>query len=96
MEIPLQITLRDMKRSEALAQRIRADADKLERLHPKIMSCRVVVEESDRHRRQGREFSVHVEVRVPGDDAKVSTLRRDGDVYVAVRDAFEAVHRQFQ
>lgn len=95
MEIPLQITLRDMARSEALAERIRGDAAKLERLHPEIMSCRVVVEEADRHRQQGREFSVHVEVRVPGRDALVSTAQRDGDVYVAVRDAFEAVRRQF-
>jgi ribosomal subunit interface protein len=95
MEMPLQITLRDMKRSEALYERIRSDANRLERLHPEITSCRVVVEESDRHRRQGREFSVHVEIHVPGREAKVSTMRRDGDVYVAVRDAFEAVHRQF-
>jgi ribosome-associated translation inhibitor RaiA len=95
VEIPLQITLRDIRRSEALYQRIRNDADRLERLHPEIMSCRVVVEEADRHRRQGREFNVHVECRVPGQEAKVSTMRRDGDVYVALRDAFEAVHRQF-
>ena len=95
MEIPLQITLRDMQRSEALAARIRSDAAKLERLHPDIMSCRVVVEEADRHRHQGREFSVHVEVRVPGRDALVSTQRHDTDVYVAVRDAFDAVRRQF-
>ena len=95
MEIPLQITLRDMQRSDALDKRIRNDADRLERQHPWITSCRVVVEESDRRRRQGREFSVHVEVRVPGQEAKVSTQRRDADVYVAVRDAFEAVHRQF-
>ena len=95
MEVPLQITLRDMKRSPALASRIRTDADRLERLHPEIMSCRVVIEEADRHRHQGREFSVHVECRVPGQEARVSTLQRHGDVYVAVRDAFEAVHRQF-
>ena len=95
MEVPLQITLRDMKRSETLAARIRTDADRLERLHPEIVSCRVVVEEADRHRQRGREFAVHVEVRVPGRDALVSTLQRNDDVYVAVRDAFESVRRQF-
>jgi ribosomal subunit interface protein len=95
MEIPLQITLRDIRRSEALAERIRSDAARLERLHPDIMSCRVVVEEADRHRHQGREFSVHVEVRVPGREALVSTQQRNDDVYVAVRDAFDAVRKQF-
>jgi ribosome-associated translation inhibitor RaiA len=95
MEIPLQITLREMKRSDALSERIRTDAGRLERLHPEIMSCRVVVEEGARHRRQGREFAVHVEVRVPGRDNLV-TLQRNGDVYVAVRDAFDSVRRQFE
>jgi ribosome-associated translation inhibitor RaiA len=95
MEVPLQITLRDMKRSDALAARIRFDADRLERLHPEITSCRVVVEEAARHRLQGREFAVHVEVRLPGRDALVSTMQRNDDVYVAVRDAFDSVRRQF-
>jgi len=95
MEVPLQITLRDMKRSEALSARIRTDAERLERLHPEITNCRVVVEEADRHRHQGREFAVHVEVRVPGREALLSTMQRNGDVYVAVRDAFDSVRRQF-
>jgi ribosome-associated translation inhibitor RaiA len=95
MEIPLQITLRDMSRSEALARRIRTDANRLERQHPRITSCRVVVEEIDRHKQQGREYSVHIEARMPGREEAVSTLKHDGDVYVALRDAFEAVHRQF-
>lgn len=95
MEMPLQITLREMARSDALAARIRADAERLERLHPEISSCRVVVEEEDRHRSQGRSFSVHLEVRVPGREELVSTRQRDNDVYVAVRDAFEAVRKQF-
>jgi ribosome-associated translation inhibitor RaiA len=95
MEVPLQITLREMARSDALAERIRADAERLERLHPEISNCRIVVEGEDRHRSQGRSFSVHLEVRVPGREALVSTRQRDGDVYVAVRDAFEAVRKQF-
>jgi ribosomal subunit interface protein len=84
-----------MKASPALAARIRSDAARLERLHPDITRCRVVVEEAERHREQGREFSVHVEVRVPGRDAVVSTYRRDSDVYVALSNAFESVRRQF-
>jgi ribosome-associated translation inhibitor RaiA len=95
MEVPLQITLRDMRRSEALTGRIREDAARLERIHPDISRCRVVVEEAARHRVRGREFSVHVEVRVPGREVPLCSARRSDDVYVAVRDAFEAVRRQF-
>lgn len=93
MEIPLQITLREMGRSEALAARIRSGAGRLERLHPGIAGCRVVVEEAHRH--PGREFSVQVEVHILGRETRVSTACRSADVYVAVRDAFEAVRRQF-
>lgn len=93
MDIPLQITVRDMGRSEALTALIRKDAEKLEKLQPDITRCKVVVEEGGRHRQQGRHFSVHLEVRVPGRETLVST-REHADAHVAVRDAFEAARRQ--
>ncbi|MND03782.1 hypothetical protein D3C83_237670 [compost metagenome] len=52
-----------------------------------------MVEEAHRH--PGREFSVQVEVHILGRETRVSTACRSADVYVAVRDAFEAVRRQF-
>ncbi|MBI5783090.1 MAG: HPF/RaiA family ribosome-associated protein, partial [Gammaproteobacteria bacterium] len=44
MQIPLQITLKDMPQSEAVESRIREKAEKLNRFHERIISCRVVVE----------------------------------------------------
>lgn len=93
MEVPLQITLRDIARSDALSERIRAGAARLERKHPDITSCRVVIQEDGRRHRQGRQYSVHVEVRLPGRDAFVSTLTNE-DAYVALRDAFDATQKQ--
>lgn len=94
MQVPLQITFRNVERSEALEARIRADATKLERFHPRITRCRATVEETQRHHTQGRMFAVGIEVRVPGKD--LSAAKEDEDVYIAVRDAFTAVRRQLE
>lgn len=96
MQTPLQIVFRGVDRSEALETRIRDNAAKLELFHPRIMSCHVTVDEAHRHHRQGREFGVRIDVRAPGHEEAVSTLQHHEDVYVAVRDAFDAVRRQLQ
>ncbi len=96
MQIPLQITVRHIAPSEALEARIRDKVAALERFHPRITSCRVTVEESDKHRQQGRRFGVHIDVRVPGHAEVVATRHHDEDVYVALRDAFDAVARRIE
>lgn len=96
MQIPLQVSLRNVPRSEALETRIRDNAAKLEQFHPRITSCRVVVEQVDRHRHQGRQFGARVEVSAPGHEQALSTLHHHEDVYVAVRDAFDSARRQLE
>jgi ribosome-associated translation inhibitor RaiA len=44
MEIPLQITFRNMPPSQAIEDNIREKASKLESFYDRIMSCRVIVE----------------------------------------------------
>ncbi len=95
MQIPLQITFRNLSGSEALEARIREKAARLESLHPRITSCRVTVEELDRHRHQGKEFRIRVDVSVPEHEIVVDR-DHDEDIYVALRDAFDAAGRQLQ
>lgn len=94
MQVPLQIILRDMIRSDALDAKIRSEALKLERRYPRLMSCRISVDEEHKRARQGKLFCVHIDVRAPGHIDVVSSLKQHEDVYVAVRDAFDAVKRQ--
>jgi len=94
MQVPLQITVRHMSRSDALEARVREQAAKLEGFHPNLVSCRVTVEELARHQSQGRQFQVRIEVGVPG--RNLVAANHDEDVYVALRDAFEAVARQVE
>lgn len=97
MTDPVQITFRDMKPSEAVAQNIREKADKLKRHHDPILDCHVVVETPHKHQYKGRVHHVRVHVKVPGAEFDGDRDPAHGgheDVYVAIRDAFEAVHRQ--
>jgi ribosomal subunit interface protein len=95
MQTPLQITFREIQPSDALDARIREKAEKLEAFYPGIISCRVVVEERDRHRNQGKEFCVRLDIRIPQHEIAVNRDHNE-DVYVALRDAFNAATRKIE
>lgn len=98
MKLPLQITFRDMDPSTAIESNIREKAEKLDRFSDHITSCRVVVEAAHKHHNKGNLYHVRLDFTVPDDEIVVS--RDPGknhaheDVYVAIRDAFDAARRQ--
>ncbi len=100
MQLPVQITFRNMDPSPAVETHIRERADALDRLFGRIMACRVVVEASGRHQHKGRLYHVRVDLTVPGREIVVSrdpaAHQAHEDVLVAVRDAFDAVRRQLE
>lgn len=96
MQIPLQITVRDMAPSAALDARIREKVARLEHFQSRITSCRVTVSGPGNHRRQGQQFDVRVDVRVPGRPGIVASRQHEDDVLVALREAFEAARRQLE
>jgi ribosomal subunit interface protein len=93
MKLPLQITLRDMAHSDAIENHIREKAEKLDHLFPNIMSNHVVVEMPGKHKHQGKQFRVRLDIKVPGGEVVVNK-EHDEDVYVVLRDAFDAAKRQ--
>jgi ribosome-associated translation inhibitor RaiA len=98
MQIPLQVTFRHMPTSAAVEGNIRGQISYLEQHFDNITGCRVVIDAPPAHRNKGGPFSVHIDLTVPGREIFVSSERdnRDAhtDVYVAIRDAFEAAKRQ--
>ena len=92
MQIPVQITFRGIAHSDALETAIRARAAKLEHFDERITRCRIVVEQLDRHKSQGRQFAVRIDLHVPDNEIAV-TREHDEDVNVALRDAFDAARR---
>jgi len=95
MQIPLQITIRDVEHSEALETHIRDKVKKLEEFFQHIMSCRVVVEMPHKHHHQGKQFNVRIDIGVPGSEIVVNNDHSE-DVYVALRDAFDAAKRRLE
>lgn len=95
MQIPLQITYRDMQHSDALDGRIREKAAKLDEFHHRVMSCRVTVEEIEKHSLRGKEFCVRLDIKVPQHEVAINRDHHK-DVYVAMREAFEAAYRKLE
>jgi hypothetical protein len=65
MQLPLQITARNVSLSEAAEGDIRLKAAALDTYYDRIMSCRVVVEGPGRHHRKGP-YTVRIDLTVPG------------------------------
>ena len=95
MELPIQITFRGMASSAALEAAIREKADKFEQFHPHIMSCRVVIETAARHKQQGKEFVVRLDIKVAGAEIVINREHSE-DPFIAVRDAFDAARRKLE
>ncbi len=100
MQLPLQITFRNLDKSEAVEANIREQVAALEKHFDQITSCRVVVESPHKHHQHGKLYEVRIDLKVPDDEIVVSRSHHDKqaheDVYVALRDAFEAAARQLK
>jgi ribosome-associated translation inhibitor RaiA/cold shock CspA family protein len=100
MKLPLQVVFRNMEPSATVEAKVRERTEQLERIYDQVMSCRVLVEAHHKHHHQGNLYHVRVDLKVP--DAEIVASRDPGehhaheDVYVAVRDAFDAVRRRLE
>jgi ribosomal subunit interface protein len=96
----LEITYRDIDHSQEMEDRIRAKAQKLARFHDRITACRVVVESPHNRHHKGNHFRVSIDISVPGTELVVSREPAEHaaheDIWVTIRDAFEAAQRQLQ
>jgi cold shock CspA family protein len=100
MQLPVQISFRGVAHSDAVEASIRERAGRLEQFYDRITSCRVIVESPHAHHHKGNLYHVRIDLTVPGAEIVV---RRDPeehhaheDIYVAVRDAFDAARRQLE
>ena len=93
--LPVQITIRDIPFSPAIETHIRKKAEKLSQFYDRISSCRVVIELPQKHKHQGKEYNIRIDITVPGKEL-VSTRKHDEDIYVVIRDAFKAIERQLE
>lgn len=93
--LPLQITMKDIPTCPALENKIRERTEKLTHYFSRIISCKVVVEQPQKHKHRGKLYKAHIEVMVPGKEL-VATHKDNEDAHLAVRDAFNAMQRQLE
>jgi ribosome-associated translation inhibitor RaiA len=99
MQKALQIHFHGVEASDALEARIREKVADLERRCPDVTSCRVTVEKGSRNHVKGNLFRISLVLLRPGRDIVVNRGPKDqghADVYVALRDTFEAAERQLE
>lgn len=99
MKLPLEITFRNVVRTEEIEERIRAKAAKLDRFYDRITGCRVTVEAPHKHHTKGNTYQVRIELSVPGGEITVNHDKpkpEHQELGVALRDSFAAAQRQLQ
>ncbi len=101
MRTPLEITYRNVSKSDTIDSIIREKAEKLSQLHESIISCRVSVEQPQESQRSGNKYRVRIDLRLP--PGKELVVRREsgkGDMHEGLRkvitDAFHAMERQLK
>lgn len=98
--IPLQVSFRNLEHSDAVEAKIHEKLAKLATFYTPIDSCRVAVEQLHKHHHQGNLFRIRIDLMVPGHELIADHAPDENhahtDVYVALRDAFNAMRRQLE
>jgi cold shock CspA family protein len=87
MQVPLQITFRNMESSPRIKEWIRAEAERLETFYSQIMGCRVAVEVPHRHHRKGSRYRVRIDLTLPGGEV---VIKRQPNIRDRVKQRGEA------
>jgi ribosome-associated translation inhibitor RaiA len=96
MIIPLHIRFIDIPRSDAVEAEIRKRAEKFDEFCDHVMHCEVTVGAAGKRHAQGRMYEVHIDLTVSGTEIVINRVHRHEDVYVVIRDAFDAALRKLQ
>jgi ribosomal subunit interface protein len=99
MQVPLEITFRDIDKSDAVEDHVRQYVQKLEKFCDHIDSCRVALEQPHRHSRHGSPYRVRIDLTVaPKHELVVTREAGEGsihdDLYKVVHDAFKVAERR--
>jgi len=94
MNLPFELRQKDVTLPEEMARNIRERAANLDHFFDRIMRCRVTVEGSGKHHRQGG-YRVMIDLTVPGSELIVQK-RSSGNLELALKAAFDAAGRRLE
>jgi len=93
MQQPLQITIKDIEHTPAIEAHIHSKAEKLSQYFEDIISCHVLIEQTQKHQHQGKLHNVHIKIHVPGKELAVNHNESE-NLWIAIRDAFDSMRDQ--
>jgi cold shock CspA family protein len=100
MQTQPQISFDDLPVDEAVREAALGHLARLEKTYDQITGCHVVIAQPHRHHREGRLYSVRVDLVVPGSEIVINRNHpadhAHEDVYVALRDSFDAARRRLE
>jgi cold shock CspA family protein/ribosome-associated translation inhibitor RaiA len=100
MQLPVEISFRNMDRSETLTADIQAKANKLGSHCDRITHCSVILEALHHQHRRGSLYRARIHLSVPNRELTVDRESHDRhqqeDPHAAVHDAFESISRQLK
>jgi len=98
MNTPLQISFHNLPHSRVIEQATREAAARLEGIHDRIVSCRVIIDQPHRHHKEGNPYQVRIDLKMPG--AELVVKREPpasvvyGDLPSVIQEAFDEMERQ--
>ena len=93
---PLQVHFLDMERSEAVEAKIRDRVDHLSRFSSDIQKCEVWITSPQGHHRKGNLYGIRIRLTVPGEEIDIVMQPAEEDVYVSIRESFDAARRKLE
>lgn len=92
MDVPPEIAFRGMDSNDNLKERILAGIEELETVHDRLVSCRVLVEDTTASRQTGKIYRVRLDIRVPNQNVVVDRQPADPD---DARDLLQVMNEAF-
>ncbi len=101
MQIPLDVTFREVQKTEELQNLIEEKVEKLNRVCGHLVRCRVVIEQPQKHQRSGSPYAVRIETTLPPEHVVVVKREAgEGNMHdplsTVIRDAFNAAERKLK
>jgi cold shock CspA family protein len=101
MKVPLEISFHGMASDASIETLVREELGKLERICNYIGSCRVAIEQPQKHQRTGNPYRVRIDMTLPpGHELVVRREPTEGNMHdtlpVVLNGAFKAARRQLQ
>ncbi len=99
MQIPLEISFRNISKDKSIESLIKRKVQKLEKIHNNITRCSAVIEMSQRDIKGGNPYRIRISLRIPHSPEIVVT-KEPGEgpdrekLVAAVRDCFDKLYRR--